>query len=332
MDKNDTCAQERRNVPNANKEEKIDSDLQKSQNFHMSENIWLRRASKDDFRRTYFKMLGINTVLTLLFGLVPLVMLCLGRRFEDPAALLTLLFGLVPLVMLGGAYAICALVMWVPVQIVRLYFESYVQLNILAIWVALAVLLLVVCIILKWVMVPYWQAKLCRVRDMGGNPYDSVIKPLKVQSTCCILVIFLNMFLFPSFEIIFFPVLLFVIGIRYVLRRLVFLPYKKAAMTLSPPEKGSTSWGDYILLGCLLVWADFVFSEEFKAVKFNSVDDASFLLLAAIWIFTCVFDYVALLSILYAVVVFIKCLVCKSKKTQLADDVMDTEKDSGENV
>lgn len=65
---------------------------------------------------------------------------------------------------------------------------------------------------------------------------------------------------------------------------------------------------------------------------FYSVDVASFLLLDAIWIFTCVFYYVALLSILYEVVVFIKCFVCKSKKTQLADDVMDTEKDSGENV
>lgn len=310
MDKNDNCLQGERNAMKVNKEDDFSKFVvQRGQKSNKPpESLWLGRASKTDFRQDFFKMLRWNSLL-IPFG------------------------GLGLFVMLGGVFAIsgagCAVFMWV-IQLAAKGFRSVNSILDL-IWVSLAVLFFGGSIILRCVMVPYWQAKVCRVRDMGGNPYNCVIKPLKIQSTTWILISFL-LVSFGRRSEWGLPIVLYTIGIHLVLRRLVFLPYKKAATAISPPEKGSTSWGDYILLGFLLVWADLVFSEEFKAVKFNSVDDSYFLLYDAIWIFTSVFYYVALLSILYEVVVFIKCLVCKSKKTQLADDVMDTEKDSGGNV
>lgn len=261
-------------------------DVQKNESAHS----WAGRDTKAEFRRSYCKMFGKNALLSLFAGLGFAVMLggvwfisLSGYLFTNTIVKYaadefkkTLRYD--PMYELG---------FYLPYEVERMFWEQF---NPLIIWGSIAILFIVMCFVVKWAMVPYWQSKVNRVRDMGGNAYERVILPLKIQSIYGVLtgiVAIVYMGNGRNLSLMLMPPLLYAVGIYLILQLFVFSPYRKDTESLPVKEKRTRM--AFIVIGVLLC----------AFVDFHGY-------------------FVGGICIIYETVVFIMCLVCKSKDSKPA--------------
>ena len=263
---------------------------------------WAGRDTKAEFRRSYCKMFGKNALLTLFGGLGFAVMLMgvwaiiisgyllTNWIVKSSAAEFMKTLQHDPMYEMG---------FYLPYKFERMFWEQF---NPLIIWGSLAILFLVMCFVVKWVMVPYWQSKARRVRDMGGNAHERVIMPLKIQTIYGVLMGIATMVFMGNghnLSLMLMPPLLYAVGIYLIMQLFVFSPYRKDTESLPVKEKRTRM--PLIAIGLLLC-------------AFLDVFGGGLVVVVVGICITC------------ETVVFIRCLVCKSKDSKPAVTEIETAK------
>lgn len=261
---------------------------------------WAGRDTKAEFRRSYCKMFRKNALLTLFAGLGFTVMLMGVWAISLSGYLLTneiVKYSAEEFKKTLQHDSMYEMGFYLPDQLERMFWEQF---NPLIIWGSLAILFVVMCFVVKWVMVPYWQSKVNRVRDMGGNAHERVILPLKIQAIYGVLIgivpIVMTMGIGHNLSLRLMPPLLYAVGIYLILQLFVFSPYRKDTESLPVKEKRTRM--PLIAIGLLLC----AFVDVFIGCLVCGI------------------------CFIYETVVFIRCLVCKSKDSKPAVTEIETAK------